>query len=139
MAARLLFALLLVCAAARADDAELDRRVMNLSHELRCLVCQNQTLADSTAPLAADLRGEIREQLAAGKSEHEVVDFLVARYGDFVLYNPPFKASTALLWAGPFLFVAFGAFVLVRFVRRRRTALPELSPDERSRAAKLLE
>src|SRR5690242_10622259 len=112
---------------------------MNLAHELRCLVCQNETLADSQAPLAADLRNQIREQLAAGKSEKDVVDFLVARYGDFVLYNPPFKASTALLWTGPFLFLALGALALVRFLRRRRVAEPGLSPTERAQAAKLLE
>jgi cytochrome c-type biogenesis protein CcmH len=129
----------MVCGLALADEPDLDRRVMNLAHELRCLVCQNETLADSQAPLAADLRNQIREQLAAGKSEREVVDFLVARYGDFVLYRPPLKASTVLLWTGPFLFLAFGAFMLVRFVRGRRVAEPQLSPDERSRAAKLLE
>jgi cytochrome c-type biogenesis protein CcmH len=120
-------------------ETDLDRRVMNLAHELRCLVCQNETLADSQAPLAADLRNQIREQLAAGKSEKDVVDFLVARYGDFVLYRPPLKASTVLLWAGPFLFLAIGAFALVRFVRRRRIAEPALSPAERAQAAKLLE
>jgi cytochrome c-type biogenesis protein CcmH len=112
---------------------------MNLAQELRCLVCQNETLADSQAPLAADLRNQIREQLAAGKSEQDVVEFLVARYGDFVLYNPPFKASTALLWIGPFLFLGIGALALVRFVRRRRVPEPELSGAERERAAKLLE
>ena len=135
--ARLLVVLLLVSSAAWAED--LDRRVMNLAHELRCLVCQNETLADSQAPLAADLRNQIREQLAAGKSEQDVVDFLVARYGDFVLYRPPLKATTVLLWAGPFLFLAFGAFFLVRLVRRRRVPEPQLSAADRSRAAKLLE
>ncbi len=141
MAARLalFLAIILVTALGRADEPDLDRRVMNLAHDLRCLVCQNQTLADSNAPLAQDLRDQIREQLAAGKSERDVVDYLVARYGDFVLYRPPLKGSTVLLWTGPFLFVAFGAFLLVRFVRRRRVAEPELSPDERARAAKLLE
>ena len=124
---------------ASADDANLDRRVMNLAHELRCLVCQNETLADSQAPLAADLRNQIREQLAAGKSEKEVVDFLVARYGDFVLYKPPLKANTVLLWAGPFLFLAFGVFLLVRFVRRRPAGEPQLSAEDRARAAKLLQ
>jgi cytochrome c-type biogenesis protein CcmH len=133
------FVLLFSMTVFAADDATLDKRVMELSTELRCLVCQNQTLADSNAPLAVDLRNQIREQLAAGKSERDVVDFLVARYGDFVLYRPPFKSTTALLWAGPFLFLAFGAFVLVRFVRRRRVAEPELSPAERAQAAKLLE
>ena len=112
---------------------------MSLSHELRCLVCQNETLADSQAPLAADLRNQIREPLAAGKSEKDGVDFLVARYGDFVLYRPPLKASTVLLWAGPFLFLAVGAFALVRLLRRRRIAEPALSPAERAQAAKLLE
>jgi cytochrome c-type biogenesis protein CcmH len=135
----LFLAIILVTALGRADEPDLDRRVMNLAHDLRCLVCQNQTLADSNAPLAQDLRDQIREQLAAGKSERDVVDYLVARYGDFVLYRPPLKGSTVLLWTGPFLFVAFGAFLLVRFVRRRRVAEPELSPDERARAAKLLE
>ena len=133
-----LFLASLACAA-QNPEASLDRRVTNLAKELRCLVCQNETLADSQAPLAADLRNQIREQLAAGKSEREVVDFLVARYGDFVLYNPPFKASTVLLWIGPFLFLAFGAWVLVRFVRRRRVPEPELSAAERAQAAKLLE
>ena len=134
----LLFLASMACAA-QPPDASLDRRVTNLAKELRCLVCQNETLADSQAPLAADLRNQIREQLAAGKSEREVVDFLVARYGDFVLYNPPFKASTVLLWTGPFLFLAFGAWVLVRFVRRRRVPEPALSAAERAQAAKLLE
>ncbi len=142
MAAKSLFiSLLLLCSVALGQDpnANLDRRVMNLAKELRCLVCQNETLADSQAPLAADLREQIREQLAAGKSEREVLDFLVARYGDFVLYRPPLKATTVLLWIGPFLFLAFGAFLLVRFVRGRHALEPQLSPDERARAAKLLE
>jgi cytochrome c-type biogenesis protein CcmH len=136
--ARLLFVLSLW--ATQACPAEnLDQRVAALAEQLRCLVCQNQTLAESHAPLAVDLRNQIREQLASGASEDEVRQFMVARYGDFVLYRPPFKSTTALLWAGPFLFLAFGAFVLVRFVRRRRVAEPELSPAERAQAAKLLE
>ena len=139
MARLVLLVLLLPLLGMAQVETDLDRRVMALSHELRCLVCQNETLADSQAPLAADLRNQIREQLAAGKSERDVVDFLVARYGDFVLYRPPLKASTMLLWAGPFLFVALGAFVLVRFVRRRRAAEPALSSAEREQAAKLLE
>ena len=135
----LLIFLLLIAGAAHADDANLDRRVMKLASQLRCLVCQNETLADSQAPLAADLRNQIREQLAAGKSERQVVDFLVARYGDFVLYRPPLKGTTVLLWTGPFLFLAFGAFLLVRFVRARRGFEPRLSEEDRARAAKLLE
>ena len=126
-------------ACAFAHDPALERRVTNLAHELRCLVCQNQTLAESNAPLAVDLRNQIREQLAAGKSERDVVDFMVARYGDFVLYRPPLKASTLLLWAGPFVFLVAGFYVLLRFLRRRRIPVPQLSEGERARAAKLLE
>jgi cytochrome c-type biogenesis protein CcmH len=117
----------------------LDKRVAALAEELRCLVCQNQTLAESNAPLAVDLRNQIREQLARGASEGEVRDFMVARYGDFVLYKPPFKASTAALWLGPFVLLALGLWVLRRVATRRRAAAPPLSEAERSRAAKLLE
>jgi cytochrome c-type biogenesis protein CcmH len=112
--------------------------VTNLAHELRCLVCQNQTLADSNAPLAVDLRHQIREQLKAGKTERDVADFMVARYGDFVLYRPPFKASTAALWLGPFALLALGVWLLFRRLRRR-TPQPPLTAAEHSRAAKLLE
>ena len=126
-------------ACAMAQDPALERRVTNLSHELRCLVCQNQTLADSNAPLAIDLRNQIREQLAAGKSERDVLDFMVARYGDFVLYRPPLKATTLLLWIGPFVFLVVALTLLARYLRRRRIAAPQLSDAERSRAAKLLE
>lgn len=120
------------------QESDLDRRVAELSQELRCLVCQNQTLAESNAPLAVDLRNQVREQLAAGKSEQDVVDFLVARYGDFVLYRPPFKASTLFLWAGPFVFLLVGAWLLVRRVRGRAPEV-SLSDEDRARAAKLLE
>jgi cytochrome c-type biogenesis protein CcmH len=137
MAVRWLLVLWLGCA--WAQDTALDRRVANLAHELRCLVCQNQTLADSNAPLAVDLRNQIREQLASGKSERDVVDFMVARYGDFVLYRPPLKASTVLLWAGPFLFLVVGFWLLIRLLRRRHVPEPRLTDAERARAAKLLE
>ncbi len=90
-----------------------------LGEELRCLVCQNQTLADSNAPLAQDLRNEIRGQIAKGKSDEEIRTYLVDRYGDFVLYRPPWKATTALLWLGPFLLLVVGAFVFARIVRAR--------------------
>jgi cytochrome c-type biogenesis protein CcmH len=133
-----LFLLLFLPAVALAQDRDLDRRVADLSQELRCLVCQNQTLADSNAPLAVDLRNQVREQLAAGKSEAEVVDFLVARYGDFVLYRPPLKASTLFLWIGPFVFLLAGAWLLVRRVNTRSPETP-LSDEDRARAAKLLE
>jgi cytochrome c-type biogenesis protein CcmH len=131
--------LLLLAANCWAQDASLERRAQALEKELRCLVCQNQTLADSNAPLAMDLRNQVREQLAAGKSEREVVDFLVARYGDFVLYRPPLKATTVFLWTGPFLFLALGCYLLLRVLRRRRVPRPELSAAEREQAAKLLE
>ena len=118
---------------------DLEKRTAALAQELRCLVCQNQTLADSNAPLAVDLRNQIREQLAAGKSEREVKDYMVARYGDFVLYRPPFNAATALLWTGPFLLLLFGFFLLIRRLRTKPDAVPEISEAERERAAKLLQ
>jgi cytochrome c-type biogenesis protein CcmH len=134
----LLLLIVLAFHAAGQGEADLERRVAALAHELRCLVCQNQTLADSNAPLAVDLRHQIREQLAAGRSEREVTDFMVQRYGEFVLYRPPFKASTALLWLGPFLFLALGLWLLWRRIRGRKAA-PELCAADRARAAKLLE
>jgi len=133
-----LLALFFVLPALAQEDPGLDRRVANLAHELRCLVCQNQTLADSNADLALDLRNQIREQLKAGKSERDVIDFMVARYGDFVLYRPPFKASTAALWLGPFVLLVLGAWLLLRRLRQR-PARRELTEAERRRAAKLLE
>jgi cytochrome c-type biogenesis protein CcmH len=136
---KLLFLMVFLSLPAFSEDPNLEKRVTGLAHELRCLVCQNQTIADSNAPLAVDLRGQIREQLAAGKSEQDVIDFMVARYGDFVLYRPPLKASTVLLWAGPFLFLLLGIGLLIRRVRKQ--AIPErpLSQADRARAAKLLE
>jgi cytochrome c-type biogenesis protein CcmH len=131
--------LILASGAIAAENPVLDERVKDIAHELRCLVCQNQTIADSNAPLAVDLRNQIREQLAAGKSERDVIDFMVARYGDFVLYRPPFKAATLALWLGPFLLLALGSWIFYRRVARRRTAGPQLSAAEHARAAKLLE
>ena len=101
-----------------AEDPALEARLKAMSHELRCLVCQNSTLADSSAPLAEDLRKEIRAQMRAGKSDKEVVDYLVARYGDFVRYRPPVNNSTALLWFGPFLLLIIGGFVLYRVLKK---------------------
>jgi cytochrome c-type biogenesis protein CcmH len=125
----LVFACLLLCAfplAAKeavpaADDPVLERRVMALAEELRCLVCQNQTLADSRAELAIDLKNRIRQELRAGKSEQDVLDFMVARYGDFVLYRPPLRATTALLWAGPFILLALALGGLALFLRRKKS------------------
>jgi cytochrome c-type biogenesis protein CcmH len=144
----LLAALLLTAAplAARAGDAvptENDpvaaARAVQLANELRCLVCQNQSIADSNAELAVDLRRQIREQIAAGRSDGEIVQFMVARYGDFVLYRPPLKLSTVLLWLGPLLLVAAGCVVLARQLRARRAAEPpQLTPEERSRAQRML-
>jgi cytochrome c-type biogenesis protein CcmH len=101
-----------------AEDPVLEARLKAMSQELRCLVCQNTTLADSSAPLAEDLRKEIREQLRAGKSDKEVIDYLVARYGDFVRYRPPVNNETALLWFGPFLLLIIGGFILFRVLKK---------------------
>jgi cytochrome c-type biogenesis protein CcmH len=126
-------------AAPAAADPALEQRMMTLAEELRCLVCQNQTLADSNAPLAEDLRNQIREQLRKGSSDREVVDYLVARYGDFVLYRPPLKATTFLLWFGPLLLFAIGFAVLFRRLLRRRSAQEiGMSAADRSRAEALL-
>ncbi len=100
------------------DDPALEARLKNISQELRCLVCQNATLADSSAPLAEDLRREIRVLMREGKSDKEVVAYLVARYGDFVLYRPPVNNQTALLWFGPFAFLLIGGFVLYRVLKK---------------------
>ena len=126
-------------AAPVAADPALEARVTAVASELRCLVCQNQTLADSNAPLAVDLRDQIREQMQRGASERDVVDYMVARYGDFVRYRPPFKATTLLLWAGPALLLLAGFVALyLRLRRRRGEAQTGLSDEERSRAQALL-
>ncbi len=126
-------------AAPAVADPVLEERVLELSHKLRCLVCQNQSIAESNAPLALDLRNQVREQFAAGRDENQVVDYLVARYGDFVLYTPPFKSSTLLLWLGPaLLLVAGAAWFIVRLRRRAAEAPPPLSDAERARARALL-
>ena len=146
---RLLVALLLAAAAlpAFAKDAQpTDQdpvaagRAVRLAEQLRCLVCQNQSIAESNAELAVDLRRQISEQIAAGRSDGEIVDFLVQRYGDFVLYRPPFKAATLLLWLGPALLLLAGLWALARALRRRGRAPDErpLSEAERARAARLL-
>jgi cytochrome c-type biogenesis protein CcmH len=140
-------ALAVFATAAAADEAQptlndpvAARREVELAKQLRCLVCQNETIADSRAGLAVDLRNKLREQMAAGKSDEEIIAFMTERYGDFVLYRPPLKATTVLLWAGPFLLLAIGVLVGWRVVRARaRTARPEpLSAAERERAERLL-
>lgn len=124
-----------------ADDAELDDRVKELSQQLRCLVCQNETLADSQADLATDLKRQIREQMKAGKSDKEILVFLTDRYGDFVLYRPPVKATTYLLWFGPFILLGGGLFALFRYIKYRGEQIHEepLSADDHRRALKLLQ
>jgi cytochrome c-type biogenesis protein CcmH len=126
-------------AAPVAADPVLEQRVMAVSAELRCLVCQNQTIADSNAPLAEDLRNQVREKMRQGASDSEIVGYMVARYGDFVLYRPPLKLTTVLLWFGPLLLLAGGFIVLFRRVLRRRPAQDlEMTASERKRAAELL-
>lgn len=124
-----------------ADDPVLEERLMNLSRELRCLVCQNETLADSRADLAVDLRNEIREQMKAGKTDQEIIAFLTARYGDFVLYRPPVKATTYFLWFGPFLLLLGGLFLLFRYLKQRRQLITEqpLSADQHRDVEALLQ
>ncbi|MBI5275345.1 MAG: cytochrome c-type biogenesis protein CcmH [Burkholderiales bacterium] len=129
-------------AAPLAQDPALEERVTRLGNELRCLVCQNQTIADSHSGLANDLKQQIREQLRAGKTDAQVMAYMVERYGDFVLYRPPMKGTTALLWYGPFVLLAAGFGVVVLILRRRRPrdegeSLP-YTDAQRSRAAELL-
>ena len=111
----------------------------DLIEELRCLVCQNQSLADSDAELAHDLRAEVYDMIQAGKTDPEIVEFLVARYGDFVLYNPPVKPSTYLLWFGPFVLLIVAVVLLLRSIRRQQnTSSNEISTEERARLDALL-
>lgn len=121
-----------------AGDEAVERRLVAIADELRCLVCQNETLAGSRAELAIDLRREIRGLIKAGKTDPEILDFLVSRYGDFVRYRPPFKPSTWLLWASPFLFTVTGIGALVWQLRRRAAQAPPLSAAERARADALI-
>lgn len=122
------------------DDPSLEAKVQSLSEVLRCLVCQNQNLADSHADLALDLKNQVRDMLRQGKTEKEVIDYMVERYGDFVLYRPPLKTTTWLLWGGPFMLFFGGLGGLFYFLRRRReqTELP-LDDAQRSVAARLLQ
>ena len=123
-----------------ADDPAVEARLKHLAVELRCLVCQNQTLADSNAPLAEDLRREVREMISKDMSDKEIIDFLVARYGDFVLYRPPLKATTTLLWVGPFVLLTIGATVLVITLRRRANKVVDapVTVEEHRRVEQLL-
>ena len=145
---RVVAACVLVCAAAGiqaneavplAEDPVVEARLVKISEELRCLVCQNESLAGSRADLAMDLRREIRSMIKTGKSDQEIRDFLVARYGDYVLYRPPVKPTTWLLWIGPFVLMLGGLAFLVNFLRRRKPAPAELSAEEQRKALALLE
>lgn len=123
-----------------AADPALEARVMVIAEELRCLVCQNETIAASHADLAVDLRNQIRQKLTQGQSSQQILDFMVERYGDFVLYRPPLKTTTILLWVGPFVLLTIAFAVLAVNIRQRRSAaLPAaLTADEASRAKQML-
>ena len=128
------------------DDPALEARAREISKGLRCLVCQNQSIDDSDADLARDLRVLVRERLVAGDSDGQVIDYVVSRYGDFVLMRPPFKATTYALWLGPALIGGLGVLAVVAFYRRRRaagarrgTAPPPLTEDEKRRLETLLD
>jgi cytochrome c-type biogenesis protein CcmH len=134
-----------MCASAKeappvAQDPALEARVMQVAEELRCLVCQNETIAASQADLAVDLRKQIREKLRAGQSEQQIRDYLVARYGDFVLYRPPLKATTLLLWIGPFVLLVIAGIAMLLSIRghRRKAMQAALTPEEAQRAHALL-
>jgi cytochrome c-type biogenesis protein CcmH len=117
---------LFACLVVSAAEAALEKHVMAISEELRCLVCQNQTIADSHADLAIDLRNQVREKLVLGMSDRDVIEFMVQRYGDFVLYRPPVKSTTWLLWFGPFLLLAAGLALLFAKLRHGQAAgLPD--------------
>lgn len=140
-----MLACLLALAGARANEAQptladpvAAQREVRLASQLRCLVCQNQSIAESNAELAVDLRNKLREQIAAGKTDAEILEYMTARYGDFVLYRPPFKATTALLWLGPALLAIVGGVVVVRLIAARRQPGAPLSTEQRARAEQLL-
>ena len=122
------------------EDPQIAQRMKNLTEQLRCLVCQSEALSDSPSEWAETVRREIRDQMKAGKSDQEIIAFLTQRYGDKVLYKPPVKSTTYLLWFGPFVLLILGTFVLYRFLQRRRQIIQEkpLTADERKRAEEIL-
>jgi cytochrome c-type biogenesis protein CcmH len=124
------------------DSPEQEARFKDLSGKLRCLVCQNQSIGDSNAELAQDLRREVYEMIKEGQNDDQIVTFLVDRYGDFVLYQPPVNYTTALLWAGPFLLIVIGLFFMIRFIRTRvatTDGVSTLSADEQAKLDALLQ
>lgn len=118
---------------------ELESRYQTLTEELRCLVCQNQNIADSHAELAQDLRRKVYEKISAGESNEQIITYMTDRYGDFVLYRPPFNARTVILWLAPILTLVLGGFGFWSLLKRRKNAEPELSDSERERLNKLLQ
>ena len=120
------------------ENTDQEKRYQSMITELRCLVCQNQNLADSNADLAKDLRAQTHAMIIAGKADADIVDYMVERYGDFVLYRPPFKASTWLLWVGPFLILLIALIVFSLTIRKNRQA-PQVSESERRHASELLD
>jgi len=125
-----------------AEDPVLEKRMIVLAEKLRCLVCQNESLASSHSELAEDLRREVREQMSKGMDDDQIIDYLVERYGDFVLYDPRVKGSTLLLWFGPFLLLGGGGVMLFYQLRKRKRTLAEadaeLTPEAAQRAAQML-
>ena len=121
------------------DTAVEESRYQNMIGQLRCLVCQNQNLADSNADLAKDLRAKTYQMIRSGASDAKIVDFMVTRYGDFVLYRPPLRGRTVLLWGAPLIFLLIALTVFFYTLRKRRVANEPLNPEQRSRAAKLLD
>ena len=121
------------------DNEQQEQRYKYIIDELRCLVCQNQNIAGSDAGLAKDLRKQVHKMILAGEDDEAIFDFMVTRYGDFVLYRPPFKTSTFLLWVGPFIIFALGLFVLIRFIRqRKKVVVTELSSTDKEKLKQLL-
>lgn len=147
MKALILLCLCLALGVARAEidyhafsDPQQEADYQNLISELRCLVCQNQTIADSNADLAKDLRRQVYEMLQQGQSRQQIVDFMTERYGDFVLYRPAFTLKTGLLWLGPALFVLLALLIVLRFARQRHQQRPQsLSNEQQSKLRQLLE
>lgn len=121
------------------ENEKQEQRYKYIIDELRCLVCQNQNISGSNAGLAQDLRKQVHKMILAGEDDEAIFDFMVTRYGDFVLYRPPFKASTFFLWVGPFLIFVLGLFVLIRFIRKRKKiVVAELSSAEKEKLKQLL-
>ncbi len=116
-----------------AEDPEVEKRMIALTEDLRCLVCQNESIAESRADFSNDMRREIREQIQANKTDAEIIEFLVDRYGDFVLYNPPMKPTTVLLWFGPLILFVFGVWFLISYIKKRRVQIEEVTLSEAQR------